>query len=94
MRKGVVVLLVITIAAGCGPSRRPIPTTSQGMACVEYCLDAKSSCRNGCLWWLLLFWPVTLACQGDCDKNYDRCEQACPDMVYPQVSSGTNFPTH
>jgi len=64
-----------------------MPTTEQGTACVDYCREAVSPCKNGCLWWIAVLWPVTFFCQGDCDKDYDRCEQACPGMVYPQVST-------
>ncbi len=84
-----VVLLAIFLVASCGPNLRPKPTTEQGVSCVAYCRQSVTPCKNGCLWWLAggVLLPVLFACQGGCDRDYDRCEQLCPGMVYPQVST-------
>ena len=90
MRNGAIVaLLLLFVALGCGPKLRPKPTTAQGESCVAYCRESVSPCKNGCLWWLAggVLWPVLFACQGGCDRDYDRCEQLRPDMDYPQLSS-------
>jgi hypothetical protein len=89
MRTGAIALVMILAAAGCAPKLRPTPTTDQGRACVSYCEESVSPCKAGCLWWLAggALWPILFVCQGGCDTDYNRCEQACPDMRYPQVST-------
>jgi hypothetical protein len=81
------VLVLLVLGAGCGPKRRPSPTTPEGTACVAYCEESASDCKGGCLWWIALCWPVTFFCQGECDEKRKLCEQACPDMQYPQVAT-------
>ena len=87
MKKSATVVLAVLLAVGCAPKRRPMPTTDQGRACVEYCDESVSPCKNGCLWWIAVAWPVTFFCQGGCETDHDRCEQACPDMRYPEISA-------
>lgn len=85
----IVALILVLVAVGCGPKRRPTPTSAQGESCVAYCKESLSPCKNGCLWWLAggVLWPILFACQGGCDRDYDRCEQLCPGMTYPQLST-------
>ena len=87
MKTFTIVLLAVLLVSACAPKRRPTPTSEQGKACVAYCEDSVGPCKNGCLWWAALAWPVIFWCHGGCETDYDRCEQACPDMRYPQVSS-------